>query len=456
MTIRLPANGWQPRYYQLPLWQYLQNGGKRAVACFHRRAGKDEVALHWAGVAAFSRVATYWHMLPEASQARKAIWDAVNPHTGKRRIEEAFPDEIIAARREQEMLIKFKNGSTWQVVGSDNYNSLVGSPPVGVVYSEWSLANPLSWGYIRPILAENGGWSLFIYTPRGRNHGASLYEAAEANPEWFCQRLTVDDTDVFSASTIAQERVAYIREHGEAVGNALFQQEYYCSFTAAVLGAVYGEWIDRADREGRIASVAYDPAYPVETAWDLGYDDSTAIWFFQRAHNEVRFIDYYETSQADIEHYCDVLKGKPYRYGDHFVPHDAANKLLAAGGRSIVQQAYALGVKMRVVAATSQMNSIAALRKVLGFAWFDKEACAHGIEALRQYKFDYDEQTKSFKVKPLHDWSSHGSDAAELVGQVYANAVRSDEKPKPRFLHEITASELFFPEKTGINYRERI
>lgn len=452
----LPHNDWQPRHYQLPLWNYLARGGKRACAVYHRRAGKDEVALHRACIAAHERVATYWHLLPEATQARKAIWDAVNPHTGKRRIEEAFPDELIANRREDQMLIRFKNGSTWQVVGSDNYNSLVGSPPVGVVYSEWSLANPLSWGYIRPILAENNGWALFIYTPRGRNHGKDLYEAAQSNPDWFCQRLTVDDTSVFTKETIESERRAYIKEHGESVGNALFRQEYYCSFDAAILGAIYGEWVERADKEGRITSVSYDPAYPVETAWDLGYDDSTAIWFFQRAHNELRLIDYYENSQADIEHYCNVLSNKPYRYGDHYVPHDAANKLLAAGGRSIVQQAHALGVKMRVVAATSQQNGIAAARKVLGFSYFDRDKCDQGIEALRQYRFEYDAETKAFRVKPKHDWSSHGSDAFEIIGQVYANIVRDEDKPKARFLHEITANELFFPEKTGINYRERI
>lgn len=452
----LPYNGWQPRPYQLPLWNALDGGCKRAVAVWHRRSGKDEIALHRACIAAHERPATYWHLLPEASQARKAIWDAVNPHTGKRRIEEAFPDELISNRREQEMLIRFKNGSTWQVVGSDNYNSLVGSPPVGVVYSEWALANPLSWGYIRPILAENNGWGLFITTPRGRNHGASLYEQALSDPNWFCQKLTVDDTTVFTKAQIESERLSYIKEHGETVGNSLFKQEYYCSFDAAIIGAIYGEFIERADQEGRLTSVTYDPAYPVETAWDLGYDDSTAIWFFQRAYNEVRLIDYYENSQADIEHYCQHILAKPYRYGDHFVPHDAANKLLAAGGRSIVQQAHALGVKMRVVAATSQMNGIAAARKVLGFAWFDKTNCEQGIEAMRQYRYSYDDKNKAFAVKPLHDWSSHGADAFEIIGQVYSNAVKQDDKPKPRFLHEITANELFFPENTAINHRERI
>jgi len=148
-------NNWNPRPYQLQAWRYLENGGRHAELIWHRRSGKDEVALHRAACAAFERVAGYWHMLPEYSQARKAIWDAVNPHTGRKRVDEAFPLELRKATRNQEMIIEFKNGSTWQVVGSDSYNSLVGSSPAGIVYSEWALANPNARAYLRPILAEN-------------------------------------------------------------------------------------------------------------------------------------------------------------------------------------------------------------------------------------------------------------------------------------------------------------
>ena len=457
MTIQIPHN-WKPRDYQLPFWRYMQGGGKRSYAVWHRRSGKDEVGIHRTAVAAVSRPATYWYMLPEAAQARKAIWNAVNPHTGKRRLNEAIPTEIITGINEQEMFVKIIGGSTVQIVGSDNFNSLVGSPPAGVTFSEYALSNPLAWAYLRPILLENNGWAMFNTTPRGRNHAATLYESAKDDPEWFCEKLTVEDTGIFTKEQLDRELKEMIAEHGESVGKALFRQEYYCSFDSAILGAVYGEWIERCEAQGRITEVACDPSLPVETAWDLGYDDATSIWFFQRVYNEVRLIDFYENSQADIEHYCDVLKSKPYKYKDngHFVPHDAANKLLAAGGRSIVQQAHAFGVKMRVVAATSQMNSISAARKIMEIAWFDKDNCKSGINALRQYRFEYDDQSKIFKVKPKHDWSSHAADAFEIIGQVYANIVREEDKPKPRFLHEITADELFFPEKTGITYRERI
>jgi phage terminase large subunit len=170
-TITLPHK-WSPRPYQKRLWSYLEGGGKRAIEIAHRRWGKDDVALHWAACAAMQRPASYWHMLPNYSQARKAIWTAVNPHTGKRRIDEAFPAAIRSATLENEMFIRFKNGSTWQVIGSDNYDSLVGTPPAGIVFSEWARANPASWGYLAPILLENDGWALFITTPIGRNHCA--------------------------------------------------------------------------------------------------------------------------------------------------------------------------------------------------------------------------------------------------------------------------------------------
>lgn len=453
--MQIPHN-WSPRYYQLPLWSYLARGGRKAVLAWHRRAGKDEVALHWACVAAHLRPATYWHMLPEAAQARKAIWQAINPHTGKRRIDEVFPHEIRANTNETEMFIRFKSGSSWQVVGSDNFNSLVGSPPAGVVGSEWALANPLAWAYLRPILAENNGWAVFISTPRGRNHFHKLLGSAQADPEAFSQTLTVDDTGVFSPEGLAGEHRDFIAEYGEDNGNALFRQEYYCSFDAAILGSIYGAWIEKIERSGRMSVTnLYTPDLEVFSAWDLGYDDSTSIWFYQIARNEIRLIDFYETNGQPIEHYCDIIKSKPYRYARHYVPHDAAHKLLAAGGRSIVQQAYALGVQMFVVDATSQQNSIEACRKMLNIAWFDKEKCEDGIEALRHYQFEYDEDKQTFKSKPRHDWSSHAADALEIIGRVWQKPAISPQEATPRFLHEATFDEIMWPDKTDSRSFER-
>lgn len=457
MPIQIPYN-WRPRDYQLPLWNYLERGGNRAVVAWHRRAGKDEVALHWANVAAHLRPATYWHMLPEATQARKAIWQAINPHTGKRRIDEVFPHELRANTNETEMFIRFKSGSTWQVVGSDNFNSLVGSPPAGVVGSEWALANPLAWAYLRPILAENNGWSVFISTPRGRNHFHKMLEGTAGDSANFSQILTVEDTDVFKGSTLENELKEYQQQYGDEHGKSFFRQEYYCSFDAAILGSIYGAWVERCERAGRIKEISYDRTLPVYTAWDLGFDDATCIWFYQILRNEIRLIDYYETNGQPISHYCEVLKEKPYTYGKHHVPHDAANKLLAAGGRSIVQQAYELGVKMFVVAATSQQNGIEACRKMLNIAWFNKGSpeIVKALEALRHYQFEYDDDKKCFKSKPRHDWSSHPADALEIIGQVWQNPAIPRPDDKPRFLHDLTANDVFWPKNEQITHRERI
>lgn len=487
MKITIPHN-WQPRQYQLNLWRYLQNGGTRGAAIWHRRSGKDEVALHWTAVAAMQTVATYWHMLPEASQARKAIWNAINPHTGKRRIDEAFPAEIRKNTNEQEMFIRFINGSTWQVVGSDNYNSLIGAPPRGVVFSEWAVANPLSWGHLRPILLENGGWALFITTPRGRNHACSTFEYAESSPEWYAERLTVDDTSIFTPEQMQNELREYVAEHGEAVGKSLWLQEYYCSFDAAIVGAIYAEWVDRADGDGRLVEAIYDKELPVYTSWDLGYGDSTAIWFYQLVHGEVRFIDYWEDTGKDAQQCCEVLYGRrikveslnpetsavirwsyeenipeyahrtTYKYALHHQPHDAAYKLQAARGRSFAQQCYEFGIRAVVIQATNQETAIQATRKLFPQFWFDKERCKAGLNVLRNYKFDYDEANKTFRKQPKHDWASHGSKALEIVGRTNVNVVSEYPKQeKPRFLHEMTANELFWGENQGnLRHRERI
>ena len=177
MEIKLPYK-WQPREYQKPLWEYLSAGGKRAVARWHRRAGKDEVFLHHVACAAHERTGTYWYMLPEYGQARKAMWDAINPKTGKKRIDDAFPQEIRKRTLDQSMMIEFHCGSTFQLVGSDSFNALVGSPPVGLVFSEYAISQPSSWGYLMPILEENGGWAGFNSTPRGKNHFKRLCEFA--------------------------------------------------------------------------------------------------------------------------------------------------------------------------------------------------------------------------------------------------------------------------------------
>jgi hypothetical protein len=412
---------WEPREYQKALWSYLENGGLRADVVAHRRWGKDEVALHWAASRIVDYPGSYWHLLPEASQGRKAIWDAVNPHTGQRRIDEAFPRSIRARTLDAQMIIHFRNGATWQVVGSDNFNSLMGSPPLGVVFSEWSLAKPEAWSYIRPILAENGGWALFLWTPRGRSHATRSFESRVRDPiGWFTQKSPVTKTDVFTPEQLDRERTELIAELGSVEeGEARYASEYLVDFDAAAPGAYYASLLGEAERAGRIGRAPYDPALKVETAWDLGIDDYTAIWFFQQAGREVRAVDYYETSGEGLQGVVrQAIAGKPYVYGAHHLPHDVMVRELGAAGRSRYETLGTLGVwPISVGAAMDPEERINAGRLMIPMTWFDAEKCASGLERLRGYRKRWVKATRSYGG-PMHDEMSHGADA---FGEFAAN-----------------------------------
>lgn len=413
-TIKLPHN-WRPRPDQLALWSYLEHGGRLAVEIAHRRWGKDDVALHRTACAAFERVATYWHMLPEAKQARKAIWTAINPHTGKRRIDEAFPLEIRDNTNDTEMFIRFKNGSTWQVVGSDNFDSLVGSPPAGVVFSEWALADPRAWGYFRPIWRENKGWALFITTPRGPNHARSTLQLAESNPEYFAQIVTAEQTSVFSAAELAEERQELIKEYGKEFGTAMFEQEYNCSFNAAIIGAYYGYLVDELRRKGLVTDFEYDPSIPVHTFWDLGLDDHMAIWFVQFAGSEVRWLDYESGGGVGIEDYIEIVKAKPYQYGTHFGPHDLRVRELTRGNLSRIEVAKAMGIKFEIVPELSIADGRQALRGLLKRSIFHKSNTVNGLSGLQSHRAKWDPETKKLSNHPVNDWTCHPADAARYV-----------------------------------------
>jgi len=247
------------------------------------------------------------------------------------------------------------------------------------------------------------------------------------------------------------------------------------NFNSNAEGSVYGKWINAMTNAGRVIEGIYDPDLPVYTAWDLGYSDDTAIWWFQIAGLEIRLIDYYENNREDIQHYIEQLFGREiiveqygnhgkivkwthgntipeaehrqkYKYAKHFVPHDAANKLLQAGGRSIIQQGHELGVMMNVVAATSQQNQIQAARTTLDKCWADPVRCKDGLRALRKYAFIYDEDRAKWSDKPDHNGYSHGADAFEIIAQVWKSDIMAEERKKPRFLEDLTAKEVFFPD----------
>ena len=352
------------------------------------------------------RVGVYWHMAPTQKQVRKIVWDNIDYH-GRRIIDQVFPPSIRSGQKDNEMQITLKNGSIWQCVGSDNYDSLVGSNPVGVVFSEYSIADPKAWDYIRPILRENGGWALFIYTPRGPNHGKEMYDMAFNDPNWFAQILSIEDTGVMSHEDVMDERKAGMSE-------AMIDQEFYCSFSGIVDGSYYGTQIQQLRTNNQITRVPHEPTLPVETAWDLGVSDDTAIWFFQRVGLEIRVLGYYENRGAGIAHYAQHLKSLPYSYSTHHLPHDAGHQQLATG-KSISKQLQALtGTRCQVSPREQSLAAevgVQAVRDILPKCWFDYEGCKDGLKKLELYRRQYDDKREVFKDKPLHDFTSHAADS---------------------------------------------
>lgn len=435
---------WAPRPYQQPVWDYLAAGGKRAVLRWGRRHGKDDVLLHHTVCAAHERTGDYWYCAPSYSQARKAFWEATDPHQGKRRLELAFPPEVIRRERSQEMTLDLHCGSTFRVVGSDNFDSLVGSPPVGIVFSEYALANPAAWGYLRPILLENGGWAAFNSTPRGKNHFKRLCDSAEASmrtlpdgsvdPEgWFYSTVTVDDSGLFTDAQMRAELREMQDEHGEEYGRSLWLQEYWVSFDAAIPGSILGDKVAIARESGRIGRVPHEPGVPVHTGWDLGRTDATVVWFYQVFAGEVRVLDHHASNFKDIPFYAEMLREKRrtngWVYGTQWLPHDARPRTLAAGGKSILQQFHDLNEAMNgelgrfaIAKRLDKQEQIQAGRATLSKAWIDEERCQEGVEALAHYHRVWDPEKRVFMDAPEHDWSSHHADAWFTVAVSWRSA----------------------------------
>lgn len=425
MDIRLP-NNWAPRAYQRKAWTYLRNGGKRAALCWARRHGKDDLSLHYTAIAAHERVGSYWHLLPEQAQARKAIWTQVNPHTGLKRIDEAFPVDLRARTNDQEMFIEFKNGSTWQIAGSDNYNSLVGSSPCGIVFSEYALANPASWAYLRPILRENKGWAIFISTPRGRNHFYHMIQLAKKEADWFGEVVTCDESHLLSQEELAADLRELQAEHGDTYGHSIWMQENFCSFDAAIPGAIWADSLDRVQLAGRIVDFEHTRAAPVFTGWDLGRTDDTAIWFYQFNGADLDVIDYwagsgYEVYDVDVpdKSIAHVLLAKAreygYTYAQHWLPHDARPRRLGMGGKSILQQfmdakdvilkTHRIGLGSFAIAPRLDVQEgIQAARKTFQSCRFHATKCDLGLQALRHYHREWDADKKLYTDTPVHDW----------------------------------------------------
>ena len=445
------------RWYQQRLHQALVTQSvKRFIEIAHRRWGKDEVVLAGTRELAFKRVGNYWHCLPEYEQARKVMWNAVNPHTGVRRIDEAFPPEIRASKDEQQMLIRLVNGSTWQLQGSDRYDAQVGAGPVGIAYSEWALANPSAWAVHRPMLEENNGWAAFISTPRGKNHAHRMLEYAQQNPgRWYSEVSSIADTHALTKERLDEALAEYISLYGEDEGAAHFEQEYFCSFDAAVLGSYYSKQMRRVVVEGRIRDVPYNPDLPVHTAWDIGRADDTSIWFYQVVRGEIHVIWFWSASGAEVDDVVRVLEGRPWKYGRHHLPHDARAKTFASGRSVIEQLAPSLGIgNLFIVPNISVQDGIQAARRALAITYFnDIPEVEPGLEALRQYQREWDDNRKVFRISPLHNWASNPADAFRMLAVAWREEPRSSEPEKPRVLmagpdNQVTLDDMWAASKS--------
>lgn len=413
------------RWYQRPLHEHLVSGGKRAIVCAHRRWGKDEIALQTVSQLALSAPGNYWHCLPEFEQGRRAIWSAVNPHTGRRRIDEAFPPQFRLTANEQQMFIRLHNQSTWQIIGADKYDSTVGSSPAGIVYSEWALSNPSAWGYHRPILEENNGFALFISTPRGKNHFHTMYQHALRNPQtWYAEHSPVTHTRALSRAQLAASLAEYQSIYGEDAGLAIFAQEYLCSFEASLPGAFYTREISRLRASGRVSQSLvesrFDPLRPVHRAWDIGMRDDTSVWFFQvsgYAPEAVPLIlDCYSISGVGVEEHAARVRGIRQAHGWtapgslDFVPHDAKVREWGTG-RTRVEAMREFHLSPVLCPLASKLDGIQAARRTLDLAIVHPRCEDPGLSALANYRRKWDDTLKTFSPNEIHDDASHPADA---------------------------------------------
>ena len=306
------------------------------------------------------------------------------------------------------MKIRLINGSLLQMVGSDNVDSIMGTNPKIVVFSEYAMQSPQAWDYIRPILGANGGTAIFISTPRGKNHFYDMYNNIKDSSSWYVSRCSVDDTGIFTKEDIE-------REHLEGMSEELIQQEYYVSFDKGVEGSYYGRILDKARNEGRICNVPWEQRSPVNTAFDLGFCDSTSIVFWQEIGGEFRIIDAYENHGESFAHYAKILQSKPYVYGTHYFPHDGANSSLQTG-RTMQDIAYEMGVKTTILEREKDIQiGIEAVRSLLSMAFIDEIKCKYLLKCLENYQKKFNDKTQSYSETPLHSWASHMSDAVRMM-----------------------------------------
>ncbi len=413
----------------------------------HRRAGKTVAAINdivRAAALCKSAMPLFGYVAPYRSQAKAVVWDYLK----------RYAEPLIKVSNESELQIELHNGSRIKLFGADNADAMRGLGFDGLYLDEYGDFKPSIWGNIlRPALSDKQGWCVFGGTPKGKNQFWQIYQTASKSPnEWFLLRLPASTSGLLPESELAAARAQLSEDQ--------YLQEMECSFEAAILGAYYGTEMREATEQGRITPVDYDKSLPVHTAWDLGFRDDTAIWWYQVIRGELHILEYYGVSGANISDLAAVIKSKPYKYGKHYLPHDARAKTLAAAGKSVIEQlAEYLGINnMAIVPDLGVQDGIQAVRQVLPRCWFDSVKCEDGIEALRQYQREYDEDKKAFRDRPRHDWCSHPADAFRMLAVAWRlePTVKAPNVIKPLMVgsqNEVTLNDMWASHKTTRSQR---
>ena len=373
------------------------------VLVMHRRFGKTVWAVNHLIKYALTcelprpRVA---FIAPTFTQAKRIAWDYVKYYAS------VIPGVSF---NETELRVDFPNGGRLMLLSAENPDSLRGIYLDLCVFDEFGMQNPRVWGeVVRPALSDREGAAVFLGTPAGHNHFFDLLEQAKSetasgSDQWYHKVVKASESKLVKAEELEAAQAQMTPEQ--------YEQEYECSFTAAIIGAYYAKLLVDAEDSGRVTRTPYDPAYPVHTAWDLGINDSTAIWFAQVFRGgAVNIIDYYESSGVGLDHYADILKQKDYHYGDHLAPHDIEVRELGSG-KSRLETAYSLGIRFRVIPKMKVADGINAARLLIPKCCFDRDRCADGLEMLRQYRQDWDDKRKVCRDHPRHDYTSHCADA---------------------------------------------
>lgn len=383
----------------------------------HRRAGKTTACL-MDMLRSATKIAggRFAYIAPLRNQAKTVAWDMLK----------SFARPVLkGGPNEAELRVDLLNGARITLFGADNPDALRGQAFDGVVLDEYADMPPSLFPVIvRPALTDRKGFCVVVGTVKGRNQLWQTYEVAKNDPQnWYTAYLKASETHLIDEQELADARRQMAPEQ--------YDSEFECDPYAAILGAYYGKQMADAERENRVCSVQHDPGVPVHTAWDLGMHDSMAIWFWQAVGREVHVIDYYEDHGKGFDHYAAVLRSRPYVYGKDFVPHDAKVKELGPG-KSRVESLFALGRRPELVLNHKRDDGISEVRKIFHKCWFDAGKCADGLEALRQYRTDYDEKLRIFKDEPKHDWASHPADAFRYLAMAYKEMAAAEPPPKPQ------------------------